>query len=87
MFVTYILKSIKTGRRYIGSTNDLERRIEDHNRGKSLSVKNRGPFVVIYKEVFESRQQAIEREKIIKSYKGGEALKRLLSQKPSDPIV
>ena len=72
---------------YIGSTNNLQRRIEDHNRGKSISVKGRGPFVLIYKEIFDSSFEAKNRERIIKSYKGGEAFKRLISAQNFDPIV
>ena len=87
MYYTYILKSLKDGRHYIGYTNDLKRRLEDHNRGKSVSVKNRGPFEIVYTEKFETRIEAQNREKIIKRYKGGEAFKRLLHKQPFDPIV
>jgi len=80
MYWTYILKSLKDRKYYIGYTNDIERRLEDHNRGKSQSVKHRGPFEVIFKEAHNSRIAAIKREKQIKSYKGGEAFKKLVGQ-------
>ena len=87
IFYVYILKSSKDGRHYIGYTNDLERRINDHNRGKSRSVKKRGPFEVIYKETFNSKAEAVARERQIKNYKGGNAFKKLIEKKLFDPIV
>ena len=87
MFYTYVIKSLKDNRYYIGYTNDLTRRVEDHNRGKSASLRNRGPFVLVHQEIFETRQEAQERERTIKRYKGGEDFKKLFSQKPCDPIV
>ena len=87
MFVVYVLKSVKDGRHYIGYTNDLERRLSDHNRGKSRSVRNRGPFEIIYKEVCSDEILAKERERQIKSYKGGEAFKKLIAQRVVDPVV
>ena len=87
MFYVYVLRSLKNGKHYIGYTNDLDRRIEDHNRGKNRSVKNNGPFEVIHKELFQNRFEAIRRELQIKSYKGGEAFKQLISQNIVDPVV
>ena len=86
MFFVYILQSQKDQKYYIGHTNDIGRRLIDHNRGKSKSVRNRGPFQLVYKEPFATRIAAIEREKQIKRYKGGEAFKRLIPN-TSDPIV
>ena len=82
----YIIKSCKTGKFYIGHTSDLPRRIADHNRGKSRSVRNRGPFDLVYKEEFLDRAAAVRREKEIKRYKGGNAFKKLISQN-SNSIV
>jgi putative endonuclease len=81
MFYVYILKSLKDGKRYIGYTKDLQKRLEDHNRGKSSSVKARAPFVLEYQEEQASRIEAIRREKQIKAYKGGSALKKLIFQR------
>lgn len=88
MYFVYILKSIKDQKHYIGYTTDLKRRLEDHNRGKSQSVRNRGPFEIIYQETCSTKQKAIVRERQIKSYKGGEAFKKLLvSSTPSSSLV
>ncbi|HEX9779686.1 MAG TPA: GIY-YIG nuclease family protein [bacterium] len=75
----YILKSLRTGRRYIGVTQDLQRRLADHNRGKNKSVRGRGPYEVIWTEECATRDEAVQREKQLKRQKGGEGLGRLLA--------
>ena len=87
VFFDYVLQSQKDQKYYIGHTNNLERRIQDHNRGKSKSVKNRGPFQLVLKEVFAARVDAITRERQIKKYKGGDAFKKLIQENTFDPIV
>ncbi|MDI6758678.1 MAG: GIY-YIG nuclease family protein [Candidatus Omnitrophota bacterium] len=79
MYWVYILRSKKDNRHYTGYTNNLERRLEDHNREKSASVKYRGPFEIVHYEKYSTRPEAVLREKQIKSYKGGEAFKKLLN--------
>ena len=85
MYRVYVLRSLKDNKHYIGYTNNLERRLQDHARGKSSSVKLRGPFKLIFNEQCSTKLEAIRRERQIKSYKGGEAFKRLI--KSYDPIV
>ncbi|PIZ00975.1 endonuclease [bacterium (Candidatus Howlettbacteria) CG_4_10_14_0_8_um_filter_40_9] len=79
MFYTYILLSEKDGKHYIGSTGDLEDRLERHFSGRSKATKNRLPLRLVYKEEFETRKEALRREKQIKSYKGGNAFKKLIN--------
>jgi putative endonuclease len=79
VYYVYILQIKKTGRYYIGQTKDLTKRLERHSRGETKSVKNRGKFDVVYVEGCSSRSEAMRREREIKSYKGGKAFKRLLS--------
>lgn len=62
MFFVYILKSIKDNKWYIGYTNNLKRRIEEHNSGKSLSTKPRVPFRLVYYEAYISEKDAKHRE-------------------------
>ena len=76
-YFVYIIQSQTSGRYYIGFTRDVERRLMDHNRGKSRSVRGRGPFTLVLAEAYNSRQEAIARERQIKSYKGGQAFHRL----------
>jgi len=87
MFYVYVLRSLKDGKHYVGHTQDLDNRIEEHNRGKSKSVRGRGPFVLIYKEPYQLRCQAMKRERQIKSYKGGESFKQLTSNQTIDSMV
>ena len=70
----YVLKSKKDLKRYIGLTNNLERRLLLHNSGKVKATKNRHPFELIYFEKFEDRTRAAKREKFLKSGKGREYL-------------
>jgi putative endonuclease len=78
MFKVYILKNNLTGKHYIGSTNDLVRRIAEHNRGQTKSTKRKGIWKIIYTEDYDTALGAKRRERLIKSYKGGNAFKKLL---------
>lgn len=77
MYFVYVLKSKKDSKFYTGITNNLERRLAEHNNSKSStpSTKNRGPFIVIYFEKMENRKIAREREKYLKSGSGREFIK------------
>jgi len=79
MYFVYILKSIKDGGYYIGCTSDLEARIAAHNSGKTKSLKNRQPLVLIYSERYNNQMEAYKREKQIKSYHGDKAFKKLIN--------
>lgn len=70
MYTVYILLSEKDNKRYIGFTDNLERRLIEHNSGKVKSTKNRRPLKVIYTEEYSSKTEALRREKQIKSKKG-----------------
>ena len=70
MFYTYILQSEKDKKRYIGFTANLKRRMVEHNSGIVKSTKNRRPLKLIYCEEFESKDEAMNREKEIKTKKG-----------------
>ncbi|MPZ23972.1 MAG: GIY-YIG nuclease family protein [Dehalococcoidia bacterium] len=76
----YVLRSTKNGRLYTGSTNDLQRRLEEHNRGKSRYTRSAGPFELVYSEECDNRLAARRRELFLKSGRGREFLKGTLSQ-------
>ncbi|MCX5706621.1 MAG: GIY-YIG nuclease family protein, partial [Candidatus Omnitrophica bacterium] len=63
MCYVYVLCSLKNNRYYIGSTNNLKRRLAEHNRGESLSLRNKGPFKLVYCEEYAAKRDAILREK------------------------
>lgn len=66
MFYLYVLKSLKDGNYYIGSTNDLRRRFSDHNNKKVFSTKSRVPFKLVYYEAYSAEKDARQREKNLK---------------------
>lgn len=75
MFYTYILKSDKDKKLYIGWTDDLEKRFLKHNKGLVKSTKGRGPFKLVYYEACSDKQKAIAREKYLKTGFGRRFLK------------
>ena len=79
MYFVYILKSEKDGEYYIGCTTDLRKRLIVHNSGETQSLKHRRPLRIIYTENYPTASEAYNREKQIKSYKGGGAFKKLIS--------
>jgi putative endonuclease len=74
----YILKSLKDNRYYIGETADVKARLDYHNSGMQRSTRNRIPFVLVYSEELNDRKEALQREKQIKGWKGGDAFKNLI---------
>ncbi len=80
MHFTYVLKSSTEGNFYIGQTENIEKRIEKHNKGLVLSTKRRRPFILVFEEPFESRKEAINREMYLKSLKGGNEFKKILAK-------
>ncbi|MFN8252705.1 MAG: GIY-YIG nuclease family protein [Ferruginibacter sp.] len=75
----YVIRSLKDGRYYTGETSDVVARLAFHNEGKQRSTKSRIPFELILYESYTSRVEALQREKQIKSWKGGLAFKKLVS--------
>ena len=86
MYFVYIIKSEKTGRRYIGSTHDVVKRLEEHNSGKTRSTRVGRPWFLIYTEGFLSRSEAQSREYQLKRFRGGEALKKLLIRADTEAV-
>ena len=75
----YVLFSPDRHRYYIGSTDDLASRVSRHQRGGVPSTRPYLPWVLVYHEEFSTRGEAQKREYQVKSYKGGEAFKRLIT--------
>jgi putative endonuclease len=70
MYFAYILRSQKDNTFYYGSTVDLEARIKVHNSGKVRYTKGHRPYLLHYYEKFETRSEAMKREKYFKSISG-----------------
>jgi putative endonuclease len=66
MYSTYILFSPKIDKYYTGQTDDLVRRLEEHNRGKTPFLATGMPWILLYSKEFNSRHDAIKLEKFIK---------------------
>jgi putative endonuclease len=71
MFIVYVLYSITYDKIYIGYSSNLAARLLSHNTlaKKGWTIKYR-PWEVLYKEVYDTKKQAMEREKELKSAKG-----------------
>ena len=67
MYIVYILLSEQDQKLYVGCTQDLEKRIELHNRGKVKATYKRRPFSVIHTETFFDKKKAFIRERFLKS--------------------
>jgi putative endonuclease len=77
MYYAYILKSKTNGNLYKGSTQNLEERVIQHNEGKVNYTSKYIPWELVYFEIFETRAEAMAREKFFKSGKGREWLKKI----------
>jgi putative endonuclease len=69
MYTVYILRSLKTDRYYVGHTDSITRRIEEHNIGASKYTRNSRPWKLVYNEEFPTRSEAAKRELEIKGKK------------------
>ena len=78
MYYTYVLKSLKDGKFYTGYTNDLKKRITEHNNGETFSTSYRRPFKLIYYEACLVEFDAKKREKYLKTSWGKHYLKSRL---------
>lgn len=78
MYYTYVLESKKDKQFYVGFTEDLKLRFEQHSKGRVESTRERRPLALIYYEGCLSQEDTIKREKYLKTYHGRMFLKRRL---------
>jgi putative endonuclease len=78
MYYVYVLRSSSCGNLYKGFCSDLQKRLSEHNAGKTKSIKASIPWKIIYYETFDSIDAAISREKYLKSAAGRRFLKKVL---------
>ncbi|HBU06619.1 MAG TPA: excinuclease ABC subunit C [Candidatus Magasanikbacteria bacterium] len=76
MFYVYVLHSLKDGNFYVGYTNNLKKRKQDHDDGLVISTKDRRPMRLVYYEASLNQQDATHREKYLKSSWGKRCLKQ-----------
>ncbi|HEY5123013.1 MAG TPA: GIY-YIG nuclease family protein [Ignavibacteria bacterium] len=69
MYFTYILKSLSTGKLYIGQTNNLEDRVKRHNSNQNKFTKNKGPWDLVFFREFSTRSESVKFETKLKALK------------------
>jgi putative endonuclease len=77
-FTVYAIKSKNRNYIYVGMTNNLERRLKEHNQRENKSTKAYAPFTLVYSETLDSRSDARLKEKYLKSGVGKAYLKGLI---------
>lgn len=77
-YFVYIIKSEKDGSYYIGSTQDLEERLERHNQGRSKYTKEKRPWNIVFREEFPNRSSAVKRENYLKLQKNKKLVESLV---------
>ena len=78
MFYAYVLKSVKHDYFYKGHCENLQTRMAEHNAGMTTSIEPYIPFEIVYFEEFDTREEAIKREKYFKTSAGRRYLKTKL---------
>jgi len=78
MYIIYVLKSKLTNHYYIGQTNNITKRLKEHNAGLVASSKRYKPWMLHYSEVAPTKIEALCREKYLKSHAGRNWLKKNL---------
>ncbi|AFH50301.1 Putative endonuclease [Ignavibacterium album JCM 16511] len=82
MYVVYVLYSLIYDKIYIGQTENIERRMLEHNNGLlSVYSKRYKPWELLYTEEYPTRAEAMKREKQLKSQKGREFIWKLIKEK------
>jgi putative endonuclease len=81
VFYLYILYSKQVDRYYVGSTDDIQKRLQSHLSGISRYTAIAGDWVVVYSESFESRHEASKRELEIKKKKSRKYIEWLISKR------
>ena len=79
MFFVYILQSMKDDSFYVGQCEDLDKRMSKHFDGMSKYTASKRPLRLRYFEVFDTRTEAIQREKYIKKLKSRIAIQKLIT--------
>lgn len=81
MAYTYILQTAQNSY-YVGSTDNLEKRLKAHNAGKVISTKNKLPVRLVFKEWYATRGEAQKKEYQIKNWKSKKLVEKIIQLGP-----
>jgi putative endonuclease len=88
MFYVYVLRSEKTGRRYVGSCEDLAERLRRHNNAESKATRHGVPWLLLHSEKVSTRSAAASKERYYKAGRGRDELDRLeVERSPTMKII
>jgi putative endonuclease len=79
MFYVYLLQSDVDSTFYVGYTENLEQRLEQHNNGESKYTSRKAPWKLVYFEHFETKSEALKRELFLKKQRNKEFYQRLVN--------
>ena len=79
-YYLYLLRSLKDGQLYTGHTRDVTRRLWRHNAGLVAATRGRRPFELLYSEEHRSKQEAVQRERYLKSLEGSAEKARIVAR-------
>jgi len=82
MHYLYILQSIKDGGYYVGVSKDVNKRLRQHNDGKSRSTVAKRPWRVVLVEAYKTPSEAYLRERFIKSKKSKKIIETIINKRP-----
>jgi putative endonuclease len=83
-YFVYIIQSLADGTYYVGSTQDVDNRLERHNQGRSQYTKPKRPWQLVHFEEYSDKSDAIKRENEIKRRKSKNYIDSLI--KTSSPM-
>ena len=78
MFYVYILQTEYNDELYVGCTNNLQKRFQEHNSGKVKSTKAKLPYKLIHYEAFINKEDSFQREQFLKTGWGKRFIKKNL---------
>ena len=82
MFFVYVIRNSEE-RLYIGHTDDVDRRVSDHQQGRSRWTRGRGPWELVLREDYATRGEAVRRERALKSGRLNQELRARLQRQTS----
>jgi putative endonuclease len=80
MHFTYIIESLSIHKWYYGFTEELDKRLDGHNKGLNVSTRNRGPWKFIFIRPFHTKKEAILFEKYLKQTRNKDFIRKQFAQ-------